>query len=241
MHGANGKNLDIRVPPGTIIYKNSKLFADLTKLGDKKLIAKGGKGGLGNTKFSTSTNRTPRQSTPGKDGESAELTLELKFIADVGLIGLPNSGKSTLISVISNAKPKIADYLFTTIEPNLAAVDHKKKRFIVADIPGLIEGSSGGKGLGDKFLKHTQRTKILVHLISSESQNPKRDYTIIRNELSSFDKTLTTKDEIVVISKSELLKRAGKINLRPDLSISSVTHHNINRLLDLIVKKLSEE
>lgn len=238
MHGANGEDLEIKVPPGTIIYKDSVKIADLKNLGERLVLAKGGKGGFGNTRFKSSTNQAPREANPGEEGEKFEITLELKLIADVGLIGLPNAGKSTLLSVISNAKPKIADYPFTTLDPNLAAVTHKGKKFIVADIPGLIEGSASGKGLGVKFLKHIQRTKILVHLIDASSEDYQKDYDSIRNELRQFDKNLDNKYEIVVKSKIDLAASERGDDFKFDIEISSATEKNINLLLDKIIEAL---
>lgn len=241
MHGANGEDVVIKVPPGTIIYKNGTVVADLKLLGEKVLIAKGGKGGHGNTRFKSSTNRVPMESTPGEDGQKIELTFELRLIADIGLIGLPNAGKSTLLSVISNAKPKIADYPFTTIDPNLAAVTYKNTQFIVADIPGLIEGSATGKGLGIKFLRHIKRTKILVHLIDSQSLDYKKDYRAIRTELEKFDKDLGNKTEIIVKSKTDLGSGMKRSNLKFDVEISSATKKNLNLLLDKILVALQDK
>lgn len=241
MHGANGEDIVIKVPPGTIIYKNGNKIVDLKTLGEKILIAKGGKGGHGNTRFKSSTNRTPMESTPGEDGQKNEITLELRLIADIGLIGLPNAGKSTLLSVISNAKPKIADYPFTTIDPNLAAVDYKHNQFVVADIPGLIEGSATGKGLGIKFLRHIKRTKILVHLIDSQSSDYLKDYQSIRTELENFDKELGDKKEIIVKSKTDLGTGMEVSNLKFDVEISSATMKNIDKLLDKILAALQDK
>lgn len=240
MHGANGEDVTIYVPPGTIVYKNKEYFADLKVLGQRIMIAKGGKGGLGNSRFKSPTNRVPRQSTPGGAPQEMTVTLELKLIADVGLIGLPNAGKSTLISVISSAKPKIADYPFTTLDPNLAVVNHKGKRFVIADIPGLIEGSSSGKGLGIKFLKHIQRTKILVHLIDSQSADYQKDYQTIRKELKEFDENLDKKQEIIVRSKIDQIPGMAKSNMEFDVEISAATNKNVDILLDKIVQALGK-
>lgn len=213
--GADGNNLILEVPPGTMIYQIQNLkvknqnediekIIDLTKNNQQYIIAKGGRGGWGNVHFASATHQTPREANPGKPGEEKIIKLELRLIADVGIIGLPNSGKSTLLSRISRARPKIANYPFTTLEPNLGVVFVDKDfSFIAADIPGLIEGASKGKGLGVKFLKHIKRTNIIVHLIDVNSDDFVRDYKTIRNELKSYDKSLARKKEIIVITKIE--------------------------------------
>lgn len=266
MYGKNGEDLILKVPKGTIIYESVKLkaqsakqqhkaqsekkekIADLTEENQSIIICKGGKGGLGNMHFKSAINQAPREFTPGKAGEDKTLMLELRMIADVGLIGLPNAGKSTLISTISNARPKIANYPFTTIEPNLGMVDYKGKRFVVADIPGLISGASEGKGLGHKFLRHIKRTKILVHLIDINSADLVGDYKTIRTELKEFDKELLKKKEIILLTKidtktekdCEKIKNefSAKIKNKNIMIISSVSRKNINILMDLIVKIL---
>lgn len=213
MHGKNAENFIIEVPPGTIVFNNDKTiaYADLNKEDKEIIIAKGGKGGLGNARFVSSTHQAPRFSETGEPGEEKKITLELKMVADVGLIGLPSAGKSTLISVISNARPKIAAYHFTTLSPNLGVVNMSKfggsntDGFLVADIPGLIEGASTGKGLGHQFLKHIARTKILVHIIDGSLENIGEDYKTINKELKEFDKKLGEKDQIIVINKIDLL------------------------------------
>lgn len=239
-HGKNGEDLVLAVALGTIITDtdSNKILADLTQDGQKITIAKGGVGGLGNVHFATATHRVPREMKPGEPGEELNLKLELKLIADVGLVGLPNAGKSTLISVISNAKPKIADYPFTTLEPNLGVVNYGSKNFIVCDVPGLIKGASGGKGLGDRFLRHIERTKIIVHLVDATSDNLKSDYKTIRKELENFSPNLANKKEIVVLSKVDLIDKLPK-NFKYDLVISAVTHKNIDKLLQEIVNSLS--
>lgn len=216
--GSDGSDLVLKVPVGTIISKIDDLTPlvinpkqspsikagetkEVLKIGERILIAKGGIGGKGNFQFRSSRNTTPRQSQGGLPGEKFTIRLELKLIADVGIIGLPNAGKSSLINELTKAKSKVANYPFTTLEPNLGAY----YELILADIPGLIEGASGGKGLGVKFLRHIERTKILFHLISAESENPVKDYKIIRNELKNYSKELIKKTEYIFLSKSDTM------------------------------------
>jgi len=239
-YGSQGNDLILKVPVGTLVFnkENGDLLFDFDQPGSKFVVAKGGKGGLGNYHFRSATNQVPREFEPGEPGEKFRLKLELKLVADVGLIGMPNAGKSTLISVISKARPKIADYPFTTIEPNLGVVKHKNKTFTVCDIPGLIEGAASGKGLGDKFLKHISRTKILVHLIASTQEDYQASYKVIRDELKKFDSKLLHKKEIVVCSKTYLKNSKNSSKFKFDLEISSATNHNISKLLDLIIAQL---
>jgi GTP-binding protein len=202
LDGANGKDIIYKVPVGTIVHNlNNRRTIEIVKIGEPVLIAEGGLGGRGNFLFRSSTNTTPMQSQPGTKGESFELRLELKMIADVGFIGLPNVGKSSLLKELTEANPKIANYPFTTLEPNLGAYYD----LILADIPGLIEGASEGKGLGVKFLKHVERTKILFHFISAESEDFKKDYEVIRKELGDYNKELLDKDEYIFITKTDLV------------------------------------
>ena len=201
-HGRRGKDLLVPVPVGTVVYQDGEIIADLTKDGQEQVIARGGRGGFGNAHFISSVRQAPKFAEPGEDGEEKELQLELKLIADVGLVGLPNAGKSTLISVVSNAKPAIADYPFTTLTPNLGVVDIKESgSMLLADIPGLIEGAAEGKGLGDEFLKHVERTAVLLHLIDVRSEDIVGDYTVIQNELQNYAVDLSVKPQIVVVSK----------------------------------------
>lgn len=238
-HGKTADDLILRVPEGTTISQNDKILADLTAKNQKYLAVRGGNGGWGNHHFATSIKQTPQWSKKGLPGEEKELKLELKLIADIGIVGLPNSGKSTLLSVISNARPKIAEYPFTTLEPNLGVATIHSKEFIFADIPGLIEGASKGKGLGDKFLKHIERTSELLLLISVESKNPVGEYKILIKELSEFSQKLAKKKRIVAISKSEIVnekikakivKDFKKINISP-VFFSAVTKDNLDYLL----------
>jgi len=199
--GHTGGDLILSVPVGTIVHNLTNGFdEEITKIGEKILIAKGGRGGKGNFHFRSSINTSPLEFNYGTPGESFEIRLELKLIADVGLIGLPNAGKSSLLNTLTNAKSRVANYQFTTLEPHLGVY----YELILADIPGLIEGASSGKGLGIKFLRHIERTKVLFHLISSESENVTRDYRIIKNELASFSKTLAEKKEYIFLTKSDL-------------------------------------
>lgn len=255
MHGRNAQDLILEVPIGTIIYDDKKknIIADLSKASDEFTIAKGGKGGLGNARFATSTHQAPKFAESGEAGEQKEITLELKMVADVGIIGLPSAGKSTLISIISNARPKIAEYHFTTLIPNLGMVEmskfggSKNQAFVIADIPGLIEGASEGKGLGHQFLKHTTRTKFLVHVIDGTLENIGKNYRTIRTELKKFDKELSTKREVVVINKIDMLnekelekkiKELKKKNIEDIYPISALTQTGVKPLMFEVYKTL---
>lgn len=251
--GKKGKDIIIKVPVGTIIkdFKTREILFDLDK--DKKQItlAKGGKGGKGNSNFATPTNRTPRYAEPGKPAEQNKIILELKLIADVGLVGFPNAGKSTLISKVSAARPKIADYPFTTLEPNLGIVNYKEyKSFTMADIPGIIEDAHKGKGLGHKFLRHIERTRILLVMIEATSENYNEDFYVILSELKNYSSRLTNKKIIVSFSKADLvdeesIKKLSKhkfdgINIEP-LVFSSITGYGVKELLDVLWNILEEE
>ena len=205
--GASGKDLILKVPVGTQIYEedNNTLIYDLTKNKEKFVVATGGKGGLGNTKFKSSTNRTPRKKTNGKKGEEFWIWLQLKVIADVGIFGLPNAGKSSFLSKCTKAKPKIANYPFTTINPNLGVLNINHKEIVLADIPGLIEGSHKGIGLGDKFLRHIERCKTLIHLIDISEKDILGNYLKIKSELSKYDKKILKKTEIIIFNKLDLI------------------------------------
>jgi GTPase len=249
--GRNGKDLDIPVPVGTLIFRKDaetgevEEFADLTEAGQRVLLAKGGRGGLGNAHFATSTNRAPRKVQPGEPGEEFDLHLELKLLADVGLVGFPNAGKSTFISVVSSAKPKIADYPFTTLVPNLGVVALSGNRsFVVADVPGLIEGAHAGKGLGHQFLRHIERTKVLIHLVDvsgASGRDPVEDFETIRRELELHNPELLDKPQLVAANKLDavddpkritaLEKQAKKRKLK-FFRISAVTGEGVNTLIE---------
>ena len=207
--GANGVDIIIKVPPGTEIYNENKsvLIADLVKQDQSIILAKGGKGGLGNSHFKSATNQAPRQSTDGEDLEEKWIWLSLKLFADVGIIGKPNAGKSTLLSKLSKAQPKIADYPFTTLHPILGVASQFDKEIILADIPGLIEGAHTGIGLGIKFLKHIERCKTLLHMIDITEENLENSYNQIKKELASYSKELLNKKEIIVLNKTDLLEK----------------------------------
>jgi GTP-binding protein len=217
--GANGKNIVLKVPVGTQVYEEDgeTLLADLIDVGQRVTIAKGGNGGFGNAHFKSSTNRAPRHANPGQPGDEHTIRLRLKLIADAGLIGLPNAGKSTFLAAVSAAKPKIADYPFTTLHPQLGVVEVDGREFVLADLPGLIEGAHEGTGLGDRFLGHTERCRVLLHLIDGTSDDAGEAYKIVRGELEAYGQGLTDKPEIVALSKSDALTKdaiktqAGKL------------------------------
>ena len=211
--GRNGKDLILQVPIGTQIFEedNNTLIEDLKKIDEKIIIAKGGKRGLGNVRFKSSTNRAPRKKTDGSKGESFWIWLQLKVIADIGIIGMPNAGKSSLLSVLTKAKPKIANYPFTTTNPNLGVTSYSDKEITIADIPGLIEGAHEGVGLGDKFLRHIERCKSLIHLIDITENNILENYLKIRKELSKYSNDLLKKKEIIVFNKIDIIN-TNKVN-----------------------------
>ena len=240
--GASGQDLILKVPIGTQIYAEDKktLLYDLTKEGENITIANGGKGGLGNTRFKSSTNQAPRKTTNGTFGEEFEIWLELKIIADIGLVGFPNSGKSSFLSLTTRAKPKIADYPFTTVNPNLGVLNIDDKEIVIADIPGLIKGAHKGVGLGDKFLKHIERCKSILHLIDINEDNLFNRYQIIREELEKYSPELMNKREIVAFNKIDLLDK-NEINIKINdfkrhfrkdfFKISILKKNNIKELL----------
>jgi GTP-binding protein len=244
--GLSGNDIIIKVPCGTLIKdaETGEVLGDLTEHGAKLLVAKGGKGGRGNQHFATPTNRAPRHAEPGEPGEERTLELELKLLADVGLVGFPNAGKSTLISVLSAAKPKIADYPFTTLEPNLGIVRYQDyKSFVMADIPGIIEGASEGKGLGLKFLKHIERTKVLAILLPATSLDLKGEYNILMNELKTFSSTLAEKPKVVVISKMDIAPEGfvlPKFRGVKVIPISSVAQQGLDALKTLLWEKINQ-
>jgi len=254
-HGRDGEDITVKVPVGTQVFdaESEDLLFDFTEPGQRFLVAKGGKGGWGNQHFATPTRRAPKFHYTGRPGEEKELQLELKLIADVGLVGFPNAGKSTLISVISAAKPKIADYPFTTLEPNLGVVDlGEYKTFVVADIPGLIEGASEGAGLGDRFLRHVERTKLILHLVDVSSisgRDAVEDYEIINRELANYNVDLAERPQIVVATKLDALDEPERLeNLRERakkdekefLEISAVTNLGTKELVAAVAKRLAE-
>ena len=246
--GADGEDILIEVPLGTIARKedSDEILFEITSHGDEKILAKGGRGGQGNTHFKSATNQTPRYAQPGEPGIEEAFILELKILADVGLVGFPNAGKSTLLSVVSAAKPKIADYPFTTLVPNLGIVSYRdNKSFVMADIPGIIEGAHEGKGLGIRFLRHIERNSMLLFIIPADSKNIFGEYEILVNELKMFNPELLDKKRLLGISKSDLLDEELKIEIRkelPDVSrvfFSSITGEGINTLKDMIWKILN--
>ncbi len=250
--GADGQDLIVRVPPGTLIYDTdwNLLLKDLNEVGMRVLVCKGGKGGRGNKTFATATHQTPREFEPGKPGQERNLRLELKLIADVGLVGLPNAGKSTLISRCSAARPKIAAYPFTTLEPVLGIVGLSGfRRFVMADIPGLIEGASEGAGLGHDFLKHIERTTIIVHILDVmplDGADPVDNYHTIRAELERYSQVLAEKPEVIVANKIDLdPEGAALAHIRDKLganvlSISAATGQGIKELTELLWQKIKE-
>ena len=247
-NGANGKDIIIEVPLGTIARKkdNEEKVLEIIKNNEEKILLEGGIGGLGNHNFKSSTNQSPKYSQPGKNGMEQWITLELKVLADVGIVGFPNSGKSTLLSVVSKAKPKIGDYPFTTIKPNLGVVPYKEdKSFILADIPGIIEGASKGKGLGLRFLRHIERNSILLFLISINSTDITKEFNLLLKELKNYNKELLDKERVLAISKSDLVEKSEleiklkKINIDiPKIFISSINYFGIEELKEQIWKKI---
>ncbi len=244
MHGKNGPDIHIKVPLGTIIkdIETDTIIDDLKEDGQKVVIARGGNGGFGNARFKTQNNPAPRRANSGQSGEERKLELELKVLADVGLVGFPNAGKSTFISKISNAKPKIADYPFTTLEPNLGIVKYRDyKSFVVADIPGLIEGASSGKGLGLKFLKHIERTKVLAYLIDINSDDIVAEFETLKKELKKYNPDLIKKPSVLFITKIDIEDQiTGKIIPKniDSIKISSIQNINITESLDMMFKKI---
>jgi GTP-binding protein len=248
MTGRNGEDVVLAVPVGTLVKESESgaVLADLNGRNETLVAARGGRGGRGNSHFATSTRQAPDFAEDGKDGESRLLGLELKLLADVGLVGFPNSGKSTLLSRISAARPKIADYPFTTLVPNLGIASAGEGRnFTVADIPGLIAGAHLGRGLGDRFLRHIERTRVLVFLIEASGTEPENTYAVLLDELKRFDPSLIEKPRILVFSKSDLLSEEERQGLPPRVGgqeavvLSSVSGENVQRLLGLAAEKLA--
>ena len=251
--GADGSDEYIEVPLGTVIRdtETQKVIHEITEDGKEYLVAEGGMGGRGNWHFKSSTNQTPRYSQPGIDGTEVNITLELKILADVGLVGFPNAGKSTLLSVITAAKPKIADYEFTTLKPNLGIVEYRDfKTFVVADIPGIIEGAAEGRGIGHRFLRHIERNSTLLFLIPADAPNISEQYEILLDELRRYNPEMLDKDRLIAISKSDMLDAELKLEMKheldknlgaPYLFISSVAQQGLTELKDRLWEMLNKE
>ncbi|WP_282136656.1 GTPase ObgE [Seonamhaeicola maritimus] len=249
--GADGEDMYIDVPLGTVVRdtETNNILFEITDEGEERIIAQGGKGGLGNWHFKSSTNQTPRYAQPGLPLEEKYVTLELKVLADVGLVGFPNAGKSTLLSVITSAKPKIADYEFTTLKPNLGIVEYRDfQTFVMADIPGIIEGAAEGKGLGHYFLRHIERNSVLLFLIPADADDIKKQYDILLDELRRYNPEMLDKERLIAISKSDMLDDELKAELKeeldnelpiPYLFISSVAQQGIQPLKDALWKMLN--
>ncbi len=254
--GKDGKDIILKVPVGTIVKEkeNGRIIHDFIEVNESFIAAKGGKGGRGNTHFKSATNQSPRKADNGMPGETRSLSLELKLIADAGLVGFPNAGKSTLISVVSAARPKIADYPFTTLEPVLGIVKYKQfKSFVIADIPGIIEGASEGKGLGLQFLRHIERTRILVFMLDATSESIKEDYKILLAELKNYSPKLLKKERLIALTKIDLLDEDERKSLEKEIAkhpiekniksilISSVANIGIENLLNEVWQKLRDQ
>ncbi|PHS68070.1 MAG: GTPase ObgE [Flavobacterium sp.] len=251
--GADGDDVYIEVPLGTVVRdtETQNIILEITEEGQEVIIAQGGKGGLGNNHFKSSTNQTPRYAQPGLDGVEVDITLELKVLADVGLVGFPNAGKSTLLSVVTAAKPKIANYEFTTLKPNLGIVDYRDgQTFVMADIPGIIEGAAEGKGLGHYFLRHIERNSTLLFLIPADADDIKKQYDILLDELRRYNPEMLDKDRLVAISKSDMLDDELKAEMKAELDIdfkdipylffSSVAQQGLVELKDKLWEMLNE-
>ena len=251
MTGAKGTDVILKVPVGTQIFEedNETLICDLTEVGQKFCLAKGGNGGFGNLHFTTSTNRAPRRANPGLEGVERTIWLRLKLIADCGLVGLPNAGKSTFLASVTAAKPKIADYPFTTLHPHLGVVRIDGREFVLADIPGLIEGAHEGVGIGDRFLGHVERCQVLLHLVSAQEEDVAKAYQIIRDELEAYGHGLSEKPEVVALSQIDILdeetkqikqKQLEQISGKKVHLLSAVTHAGIEETLRSIAKIIEE-
>ena len=250
-HGTDGKDVYIDVPCGTVVYnaETGKFVCDVSYDGQVVMLLKGGRGGLGNYQFRSATNQAPRYAQPGEPMQEMTVILELKLLADVGLVGLPNAGKSTLLSALSSARPKIANYPFTTLEPSLGIVAYRdQKSFVMADIPGIIEGASEGKGLGLRFLRHIERNSLLLFMVPGETDDIKREYEILLSELSSFNPELLEKHRVLAITKSDLLDDELISMLRetlpddlPVVFISAVTGQGLDQLKDILWAELNSE
>ncbi len=250
-HGTDGKDMYIDVPCGTVVYnaETGKYICDVTYDGQEVVLLKGGRGGLGNFQFRTSTNQAPRYAQPGEPAQELNVIMELKLLADVGLVGFPNAGKSTLLSSLSSARPKIANYPFTTLEPSLGIVSyHDHKSFVMADIPGIIEGASGGKGLGLRFLRHIERNSLLLFMVPGDTDDIKKEYESLLNELKTFNPEMLDKHRVLAVTKCDLLDEELmemlKTTLPDDLPvvfISSVTGLGLNELKDVLWRELNSE
>ena len=250
-HGTNGKHQYIDVPCGTVVYdaETGKYVCDVKYDGQEVLLLKGGRGGLGNFQFRTATNQAPRYAQPGEPMQEQTIILELKLLADVGLVGFPNAGKSTLLSSLSSARPKIANYPFTTLEPSLGIVGyHDNKSFVMADIPGIIEGASEGKGLGLRFLRHIERNSLLLFMVPGDTDDIKKEYEILLNELRNFNPDMLDKHRVLAVTKSDLLDEELISMLKetlpddlPCVFISAVTGQGLNELKDILWKELNSE
>jgi GTP-binding protein len=247
--GANSDDIVLKVPVGTEVYEadNETLIADLAKLGDRVRLARGGNGGFGNHHFKSATNRAPRHANPGIEGEERWIWLRLKLIADAGLVGLPNAGKSTFLAAVSAAKPKIADYPFTTLHPNLGVVRVDGREFVLADIPGLIEGAHEGAGLGDRFLGHVERTRVLLHLVDATGEDPVAAYETVRGELAAYGHGLDGKPEIVALSKADslapdaakkIVRKLAKAAGREPLLLSAVSGEGMETALRMLARAI---
>jgi len=246
-HGANGADAVLKVPVGTQIYDEDEatLLADLTAIGQRVMLARGGNGGFGNAHFKTSTNRAPRHANPGQPGVELTLRLRLKLIADAGIIGLPNAGKSTFLAAVSAAKPKIADYPFTTLHPQLGVVEIDGREFVLADIPGLIEGAHEGVGLGDRFLAHVERCRVLLHLVDGTGEDAAAAYQTVRGELKAYGHELADKPEIVALNKADALDAAEiarqvasvkAVTKTTPFVISAVSGHGVDEVLRALLQ-----
>ena len=250
-HGTNGKNLYIDVPPGTVAYnaETGKFVCDVSYDGQEVVLLKGGRGGLGNFQFRTATNQAPRFAQPGEPMQEMSVILELKLLADVGLVGFPNAGKSTLVSSLSNARPKIANYPFTTLEPSLGIVGYRdNKSFVMADIPGIIEGASEGKGLGLRFLRHIERNSLLLFMVPGETDDIKHEYEVLLNELEKFNPEMLGKHRVLAVTKCDLLDdeliemlKENRPDDLPVVFISSVTGKGLEELKDVLWRELNSE
>ena len=249
--GAKGSDVILKVPAGTQIFEedNETLICDLTEVGQRYLLAKGGNGGFGNQHFKTSTNQAPRRANPGLPGDERAVWLRLKLIADAGLVGMPNAGKSTFLATVTAAKPKIADYPFTTLHPGLGVARVDAREFVIADIPGLIEGASEGVGIGDRFLGHVERTRVLLHLVSAQEEDPARAYEVVRGELEAYGNELDEKVEIVALSqvdtidaeaREEKLAALAQASGKTPVALSAATREGVEETLRALIAIVEE-